>query len=75
LYLAAEPDIYFSGILRVTPRRYRATVDACAASAVRNLRCWLLAQMFSMAASAHSSHSDCGLWVSPWRGPLASLLP
>ena len=38
LYLAAEPDVYFSGIRRATPRRYRATLDACAASAVRNLR-------------------------------------
>ena len=50
LYLAAEPDIYFSGIRRATPGRYRATLDACAASAVRFLRWWLLAQMLSMAA-------------------------
>jgi predicted PurR-regulated permease PerM len=50
LYLAAEPGVYFSGIRRATPRRYRATLDACAVSAVRNLRWWLLAQTLSMAA-------------------------
>ncbi len=61
LYLAAEPDVYFSGIRRVTPRRYRATLDACAASAVRNLRWWLLAQMFSMAAVG--TLVTLGLWA------------
>lgn len=50
LYLAAEPGVYFSGIRRATPRRYRATLDGCAASAVRSLRWWLLAQTLSMAA-------------------------
>jgi predicted PurR-regulated permease PerM len=50
LYLAAEPEVYFSGIRRATPRRYRDTLDACAVSAVRNLRWWLLAQTLSMAA-------------------------
>jgi predicted PurR-regulated permease PerM len=61
LYLAAEPDIYFSGIRRATPRRYRATLDACAASAVRILRWWLLAQMLSMAAVG--TLVSLGLWV------------
>jgi predicted PurR-regulated permease PerM len=50
LYLAAEPGVYFSGIRRATPRHYRATLDACAASAVCNLRRWLLAETLSMAA-------------------------
>jgi predicted PurR-regulated permease PerM len=50
LYLAAEPAVYFSGIRRAAPRRYRATLDACAVSAVRNLRWWLLAQTLSMVA-------------------------
>ena len=50
LYLAAEPEVYFSGIRRATPRRYRATLAVCAASAVRNLRWWLLAQFLSMAS-------------------------
>lgn len=61
LYLAAEPDVYFSGIRRATPGRYRATLDACAASAVRNLRWWLLAQMFSMAAVG--TLVTLGLWA------------
>jgi len=50
LYLAAEPDVYFSGIRRTVPVRYRATFSTCAVSAVRNLRWWLLAQMLSMVA-------------------------
>lgn len=50
LYLAAEPEIYFSYLQRATPRAYRATLNACAVSAVRNLRWWVLAQMLSMAA-------------------------
>ena len=50
LYLAAEPDVYFSGIRRATPRRHRVTLDACASSAVHFLRSWLLAQMLSMVA-------------------------
>ncbi len=61
LYLAAEPDVYFSGIRRATPRRYRATLDACAASAVRNLRRWLLAQMTSMVAVG--TMVTLGLWA------------
>ena len=50
LYLAAEPEIYFSYLQRATPRAYRATLNACAVSAVRNLRWWVLSQMLSMAA-------------------------
>ncbi len=61
LYLAAEPEVYFSGIRRATPRHYRATLDACAANAVRNLRWWLLAQMFSMAAVG--TLVTLGLWA------------
>ena len=61
LYLAAEPGVYFSGIRRATPRRYRDTLDACAVSAVRNLRWWLLAQTLSMAAVGILV--TLGLWV------------
>lgn len=50
LYLAAEPQVYFSGIQRATPKQYRATLNACAANAVRNLRWWVLSQMLSMTA-------------------------
>ncbi len=48
LYLAAEPQVYFSGIQRATPKRYRATLNTCAANAVRNLRWWVLSQTLSM---------------------------
>jgi len=61
LYLAAEPEVYFSGIRRATPKRYRATLDACAASAVRILRWWLLSQMLSMAAVGIIV--TLGLWI------------
>ena len=60
IYLAAEPQVYFSGIRRATARRYRATLDACAASAVRNLRWWLLAQFLSMASIG--TLVTLGLW-------------
>jgi predicted PurR-regulated permease PerM len=50
LYFPAEPDVYFSGVRRATPRRHRVTLDACASSAVHFLRVWLLAQMLSMVA-------------------------
>jgi predicted PurR-regulated permease PerM len=60
LYFAAEPDVYFSGIRRATPRCYRAALDACAASAVHNLRWWLLAQTLSMAAVG--ALVTLGLW-------------
>ena len=50
LYLAAEPDAYFSGIRRITPSRYREFLDACASSVVQVLRSWILARMLSMVA-------------------------
>jgi predicted PurR-regulated permease PerM len=61
LCLAAEPTLYFSGVRRATPRHYRATLDACAASAVGILRWWLLAQMLSM--SAVGIIVALGLWA------------
>lgn len=61
LYLAAEPKLYFSGIQRVTPKRYRATLNACAEAAVTNLRWWVLSQTLSMAAVG--SIVALGLWL------------
>jgi len=61
LYLAAEPEVYFSGVQRITPRQYRAKLDACAASAVRMLRSWMLAQMLSMVAIG--TLVTLGLWA------------
>ena len=60
-YLAAEPDVYFSGIRRATPRHHRATLDACASGAVHLLRSWLWAQMLSMVAVG--TLVTIGLWI------------
>lgn len=59
-YLAAEPAVYFSGLRRVTPKRHRATLDACASSAAHILPSWLLAQMLSMVAVG--TLITLGLW-------------
>ncbi len=50
LYLAAEPQVYLSGIRRFIPKSDRAIFDACASSAARVLRWWLISKMFSMIA-------------------------
>ncbi len=70
VYLAWEPAVYFSGIRRATPRLRRATLDACASSAVRSLRWWLQAQMLSMLAVGLLV--TLGLWILgvPLAGPL-----
>jgi predicted PurR-regulated permease PerM len=60
LYIAAEPEVYFSGLRRAIPKRHRSTLDACASSAVDILRSWLLAQMFSMVAVG--TLITLGLW-------------
>ena len=50
IYLAAQPDLYWIGMLKLVPQRARAlAVDALEASA-RALRLWLLGRMVSMAA-------------------------
>lgn len=50
LYLAAEPEVYFSYVHRATPTAYRLKLNVCAAAAVKNLRWWVLSQMLSMTA-------------------------
>ena len=61
LYFAAEPQLYFSGILRATPKRYRTTLKSCAENAVTNLRWWVLSQTLSM--TAVGSIVALGLWI------------
>jgi len=61
LYLAAEPGLYLSIIQRTVPVRYRERLNACLASAVSNLRWWLMAQMLSMAAVG--TLVAIGLWA------------
>lgn len=50
LYLAAEPEVYFSYVHRATPTAYRLKLNVCAGAAVKNLRWWVLSQMLSMTA-------------------------
>jgi len=61
IYLAAEPEVYFAYVERVTPSAYRTKLNACAAAAVRNLRWWVLSQMLSMAAVG--AFVTVGLWM------------
>jgi predicted PurR-regulated permease PerM len=65
VYLAAEPELYLSGLRRATPAQYRSIVSACASNASRSVRWWLLSQMLSMTA--------VGLIV--WIGLLALGIP
>ena len=50
VYLAAEPEVYFSGLRRMVPQCNRPTLDACALRAIHMIRSWLFAQMLSMVA-------------------------
>jgi predicted PurR-regulated permease PerM len=61
LYLAAEPQMYLSGIRRFIPTNNRAMFDACMGSAARVLRWWLISQMFSMIAVG--TIVTVGLWA------------
>jgi predicted PurR-regulated permease PerM len=61
LYLGVEPGTYFSYVQRATPSAYRATLNACAAAAVRNLRWWVVSQTLSM--TAVGLMIACGLWA------------
>jgi predicted PurR-regulated permease PerM len=61
VYLAAEPQVYYSGLRRLVPQSYHAKVDACALSAVHMIRSWFFAQMLSMAAIGLLV--AVGLWV------------
>ena len=50
IYLAAQPELYWTGMIKLIPDRGRAlAADALEASA-RGLRLWLLGRMVSMAA-------------------------
>lgn len=50
LYLAAEPELYLSGLRRACPVRYRDILSACISNAAQYMRSWLLSQMLSMLA-------------------------
>jgi predicted PurR-regulated permease PerM len=61
VYLAAEPEVYYSGFRRMVPQGNRATLDACAFRAVHMIRSWLFAQMLSMVAIGVLV--SIGLWL------------
>lgn len=61
VYLAAEPEVYFSGLRRMVPQCNLATLDACAFRAVHMIQSWLFAQMLSMVAIGGLVTS--GLWL------------
>jgi predicted PurR-regulated permease PerM len=50
LYLAAEPDLYRNGALRLIPRAGRARAAAALDASGRALRKWLMGQLSAMAA-------------------------
>lgn len=47
-YLAASPDVYRSGLVKLFPPRLHAQADEAVLVAGRGLRLWLLAQLLSM---------------------------
>lgn len=61
LYLAAEPQVYLSGIRRFIPKSDRAIFEACVASAAKVLRWWLISQICSMIAVG--TIVTAGLWA------------
>jgi predicted PurR-regulated permease PerM len=50
LYLAADPRMYYRGLLQLVPNDFRPQVDAAMAAAGQGLRQWLFGQMLSMLA-------------------------
>jgi len=69
LYIAAEPQIYHNGIMRLLPPSSRdvgrTTLEACGVS----LRLWLLGQLFSMAVVGVLT--TVGLYIIGLPSPLA----
>jgi predicted PurR-regulated permease PerM len=49
LYLAADPQAYYAGTLRLAPMAYRAPIGAALTAAGQELRRWLMGQLVSMA--------------------------
>jgi predicted PurR-regulated permease PerM len=48
LYMAADPELYQRGLLRLVPRRGRAAVDEALKAAGQALRRWLMGQLVAM---------------------------
>ncbi len=61
LYIAAEPDLYRRGMLRLTPRRHRRWANRSMIVAATTLRHWLYGQLLAMAIVG--TLSGLGLWI------------
>ena len=61
LYLAANPDGYRNGLVRLFPRRRRARVDEILLEIGSTLRWWLLGQMIEM--TIIGVLTTIGLWI------------
>jgi predicted PurR-regulated permease PerM len=73
IYFAVEPETYVKGLRLITPLRYRNVVEHCLASAVTQLRWWLLAKFVSMIAVGLLIFA--GLWILgiPLAGTLGTI--
>lgn len=49
IYIAAQPDLYWAGILKIVPKPGRSLVSDALRASSRGLRLWLLGRLVSMA--------------------------
>lgn len=50
IYLAAQPDLYWAGMMKLIPERGRALAAQALEASARGLRLWMLGRMVSMTA-------------------------
>jgi predicted PurR-regulated permease PerM len=50
IYIAADPDLYHRGLMKMFPRRHRARVGEVLSAVATVLRKWLVTQLIAMAA-------------------------
>jgi predicted PurR-regulated permease PerM len=61
IFLAAQPDLYRRGLLKLVPRRARPLAGKALANSGRALKLWLLGQLVSMAIIGLLT--GLGLWI------------
>ncbi len=61
IYLAAQPDIYWAGLLKLLPERARTLAAQALEASGRGLRLWLLGRLISMAVVGLLTFF--GLWL------------
>ena len=69
VYLAAQPDLYREGALRLFPRAIRARIARASSKAAAALRLWLLGQLMSMVLVG--TLTTIGLYLIGIPSPLA----